>query len=64
LSVNLTDQLRAKIDKDFDPQNPNSNLSDFSGQIEYLLSDNLNLKYVQKQRFGEGGIELEFQMKI
>lgn len=57
ISVNVTDQLRAKIDKDLDTQ------SNFSAQIEYLLSDNLNLKLVQEQR-GERGIELEFQVKI
>jgi|GEM_PF-5408919 len=57
LSVNLTDQLRAKIDKDIDMQN------NFSAQVEYLLSDNLNLKLVQELR-GERGIELEFQVKV
>ncbi len=57
ISVNLTDQLRAKIDKDIDMQN------NFSAQVEYLLSDNLNLKLVQELR-GERGIELEFQVKV
>jgi hypothetical protein len=55
-TVNLTDQLRAKIDKDLDLQ------KNFSAQIEYLLSDNINLKLVQEQR-GERGLEVEFRIK-
>ena len=55
-TVNVTDQLRAKIDKDLDLQ------KNFSAQIEYLLSDNINLKLVQEQR-GERGIEVEFRVK-
>jgi len=56
VSVNLTDQLRAKIDKDLDME------KNFSAQIEYLLADNINLKLVQEQR-GERGVELEFRIK-
>jgi hypothetical protein len=56
VTMNVTDQLRAKIDKDLDLQ------KNFSAQIEYLLSDNINLKLVQEQR-GESGVEVEFRIK-
>jgi hypothetical protein len=57
ISVNLTDQLHARINKDLDLQ------KDFSAQLEYLLADDINLKVIRNQR-GELGSEIELRLKL
>jgi len=56
ISVNLSDQLRAQVQK-------NLTKEDFSAQLEYQLSDDINLKVVKDQR-GELGSEVEFRLKL
>jgi hypothetical protein len=57
ISVNLTDQLRAQIQKNLDLQ------KDFSAQLEYMISDDINVKVVKDQR-GELGSEVEMRLKL
>lgn len=57
ISVSLTDQLHAHIQKNFDLEN------DFSAQLEYMLSDEINLKVVKDQH-GELGSEVEMRLKL
>lgn len=57
VSVNLNDQLRAQIQKNFDLQ------SEFSAQLEYSLSDDINLKVI-KDQCGELGSEVEMRLKL
>ena len=57
ISVSLTDQLHAQIQKNFDLEN------DFSAQLEYMLSDEINLKVVKNQH-GELGSEVEMRLKL
>ncbi len=57
ISVNLNDQLRAQIQKNLDLE------KDFSAQLEYALSDDINLKFVRDQR-GELGSEIEMRLKL
>ncbi len=57
ISVNLTPQLRAQIQKSFDAE------KDFSARLEYALSDNVNFSVVKDQR-GELGSEVEFRLKL
>ncbi len=64
ISVNLNDQLRAQIQKNLDLQKDfSSQLTDFSAQVEYMLSDDINLKVVKDQR-GELGSEVEMRLKL
>lgn len=58
ISVNLSEQLHAQIQKNLTFQS-----DDFSAQLEYLLSDDINLKVVRDQR-GEVGSELEVRLKL
>jgi hypothetical protein len=55
LSLPLTERLHARIDKDLDMQ------KEFSGQVEYFVTDNVNLKFVQA--LSERGVEVEFMYK-
>ncbi|MFH1831707.1 MAG: translocation/assembly module TamB domain-containing protein [bacterium] len=57
ISVDLGKQLHAQIQKNFDLQD------DFGFQVEYLLSDDINLKFVKDQR-GEIGSEVELRFKM
>lgn len=57
ISVNVNDQLRAQVQKSFDLQN------DFSAQLEYMLSDDINVKVVRNQQ-GELGSEVEMRFKL
>ena len=57
ISVNLNDQLRAKVQKSFNLQ------KDFSAQLEYFLSDDINVKLV-KDHHGELGSEIELRLKL
>jgi hypothetical protein len=57
LSVNLGDQLRARVQKNLDLQ------KDFSAQLEYMLSDDINFKVVKDQG-GELGSEVEMRFKL
>jgi len=57
ISVNVNDQIRAEIQK-------NLSLDDkFSAQVEYLVSDDINIKVV-KDHHGELGSELEVRLKL
>lgn len=56
-SLNLTDQLRAKIDKGLDLQ------ENLSAQLEYMLTDDINLRFVGQQQ-GEIGSEIELRLKL
>lgn len=58
ISVNVKDKMRASIKKDITSQN-----DDFSAQLEYMLSDNINVKVARDQR-GEVGSEVEFRLKL
>jgi hypothetical protein len=58
IAVNVKDKMRASIKKDITSQN-----DDFSAQLEYMLSDNINVKVVRDQR-GEVGSEVEFRLKL
>ena len=57
ISVNFNDQLRAQIQKNLDLQ------KDFSAHVEYMLSDDINLKVIKDQR-GELGSEVEMRLKL
>lgn len=57
LSVDLNKQIRAKIQKNFTLQ------EDFAFEVEYFLSDDINLKVVKDQR-GELGSEVEVRFKL
>lgn len=57
ISLSLTDQLHAHIQKNFDLE------KDFSAQLEYMLSDEINLKVVKDQH-GELGSEVEMRLKL
>lgn len=58
LTLPITDQLRIKAGKD----NVLDMQQDFSAQAEYLLSDNINLRFIQEQQ-GERGVEVELRLK-
>jgi hypothetical protein len=57
LTVDLSDQLHAQIQKNLDFE------SSFSAQLEYMLSDDINLRVVRDQR-GELGSEVEVRFKL
>lgn len=57
ISVNVTDQLRAQVQKNLDLE------KEFSAQLEYMISDDINLKVVKDQR-GELGSEVEMRLKL
>ena len=57
LSVNVSDQVYAQIQKNFNLQ------EDFSAQVEYFLADDVSLKAVKDQR-GELGAEVEVRLKF
>ena len=57
LSVDLSDQLHAQIQKNLDFD------SSFSAQLEYMLSDDINLRVIRDQR-GELGSEVEVRFKL
>jgi hypothetical protein len=57
LNVDLSDQLHAQIQKNLDFE------SSFSAQLEYMLSDDINLRVVRDQR-GELGSEVEVRFKL
>jgi len=57
ISVNVSDQLRAQIQKNIDFD------KDFSAQLEYMLSDDINIKVV-KDQCGELGSEVEMRLKL
>lgn len=61
LSLNVSDQLHAQIHKNLTTQH-----NDFSAQLEYYLTDNVNIKVVQDQRDkrGESGAEIEVCLKL
>lgn len=56
-SVDLNEQLHAQIQKNFNLQ------EDFSFYLQYLLSDDVNVKVVKDQR-GEIGSEVEVRLKL
>jgi len=57
LSINVNDQLHAQIEKNFNLQ------EDFGFKVEYLLTDDINIKVVKDQR-GELGSEVEVRFKL
>lgn len=57
VSVNLNEQVHAQIQKNFNLQ------EDFSVQVEYLLSDDINIRGIKDQR-GEMGAEVELRVKL
>jgi len=57
VSIDVNEQLHAQIQKNFNLQ------EDFSAQVEYLLSDDINIKVVKDQR-GELGSEVEVRLKL
>jgi hypothetical protein len=57
ISVDLGDQLHARLQKSLDFQ------KDFSAQLEYMLSDDINFKVVRDQG-GEMGSEVEMRLKL
>ncbi len=57
VSIDLNDQLHAQIQKNFNMQ------EDFAFQIEYLLSDDINIKIIKDQR-EELGSEVEVRFKL
>lgn len=61
LSLNLSDQLRAQVHKNLTTQR-----NDFSAQLEYFLSDNINIKVIQDQRDkrAESGAEIEMRFSL
>jgi hypothetical protein len=66
LSLSLNDQLRAKIEKDFDLQKnlrQQGTLQSVSAQLEYLVADNINLR-IMKEEHDELGAEIEFSLKL
>lgn len=57
ISVDLGDQLHARLQKNLDLQ------KDFSAQLEYMLSDEINFKLVRDQG-GDMGSEVEMRLKL
>jgi hypothetical protein len=57
LSVDITPQLHAQVQKDINLQ------EDLSFQIEYYLTDNLNLKAIRDAR-GDVGAQAELSFKF
>jgi hypothetical protein len=57
VSVNLNDQVKAQIQKNFTLQ------EDLSAQVEYNLSDDVTIKGIKDQR-GELGAEVEVRFKL
>jgi len=57
VSVNLSDQLKAQVQKNLNLQD------DFSAQLEYALTDDINFKVVKDQR-DELGSEVELRVKL
>lgn len=57
VSVNISDQVKAQIQKNFNLQD------DFNAQIEYQISDDVNIKGSLDQR-GELGAEVELRLKL
>lgn len=57
VSVNLSDQLKAQVQKNLNFQD------DFSAQLEYALTDDINFKVVKDQR-EELGSEVELRVKL
>ena len=57
VSANLTDQVKAQIQKNFNLQD------DFSAQIEYQATDDVSIKGSVDQR-GELGAEVELRLKL
>jgi hypothetical protein len=57
VSVDLNDQIHAQIQKNFNLQ------EDFTFQVEYFLTDDINLKVLRDQS-GEIGSEVEFRLKF
>lgn len=57
VSVNLSNQLKAQVQKNLNLQD------DFSAQLEYALTDDINFKVVKDQR-DELGSEVELRVKL
>jgi hypothetical protein len=57
VSVNVSDQVHAQIQKNFNLQ------EDFSAQVEYFLADDVSVKGIKDQR-GELGAEVEVRLKL
>lgn len=57
ININVNDQVKAQIQKNFNLQ------EDFSAQVEYMLSDDVNVKAIKDQR-GELGAEVELRLKF
>lgn len=57
ININVNDQVKAQIQKNFNLQD------DFSAQIEYMLSDDINVRAIKDQR-GELGAEVELRVKF
>jgi hypothetical protein len=57
VSVNISDQVKAQIQKNFNLQD------DFNAQVEYQISDDINIKGSLDQR-GELGAEVELRLKL
>jgi len=57
INVNVNDQVKAQLQKNFNLQD------DFSVQLEYLLSDDVNVRAIKDQR-GELGAEVELRLKF
>ncbi|MFA6535253.1 MAG: translocation/assembly module TamB domain-containing protein [Candidatus Babeliales bacterium] len=57
ISANLSEQVKAQIQKNFNMQD------DFNAQVEYQLSDDVSLKGSVDQR-GELGAEVELRLKL
>lgn len=57
IAGNITDQLHAKIQKNFSKQ------EDFSAEVEYYVADDVSIKGVKDQR-GEMGAEVEVRIKL
>ena len=57
VSIDLNNQIHAQVQKNFNLQ------EDFAFQIEYLLTDDINVKFVRDQS-GEIGSEVEVRFKF
>ena len=57
ININVNDQVKAQIQKNFNLQD------DFSAQLEYMLSDDINVRAIKDQR-GELGAEVELRVKF
>jgi len=57
ISIDLNKQLHAQVQKNFNLQ------EDFEFQVEYFLTDDINLKAIKDQR-GELGVETEVRFKF